>query len=98
MHITLNKEEPIFLCTWDGDQIIELHTEQSLKAKYGDTNLYDRNTKWEFSDYEDGEEVFWEMCFEDLVYHYAEIIPDDDVLECQFTVCRNENMTIQRIV
>ena len=36
-----NSNEPIFLCSWNYDEIVELHTKQSLKAKYGATNLYD---------------------------------------------------------
>lgn len=33
--------EPIFLCSWNYDEIVELHTKKSLKDKYGETNLYD---------------------------------------------------------
>jgi hypothetical protein len=36
-----NSNEPIFLCDWDSNSIVELHTRQSLKDKYGSTNLYD---------------------------------------------------------
>lgn len=36
-----NSDEPIFLCDWNDHEIVELHTRQSLEAKYGATNLYD---------------------------------------------------------
>jgi hypothetical protein len=39
--IDLSKsEEAVFLCMWNGDEIVELHTITSLKAKYGSTNLF----------------------------------------------------------
>lgn len=36
-----NSKEPIFLCDWNGGEIVELHSRASLEAKYGDTNLFD---------------------------------------------------------
>jgi len=34
-------DEPIFLCTWNDGQIIEVHTFESLHAAYHETNLFD---------------------------------------------------------
>jgi len=40
--IDLSKsEEAVFLCMWNGDEIVELHTIQSMKDKYGQSNLFD---------------------------------------------------------
>jgi protein involved in temperature-dependent protein secretion len=44
-----NSDEAIFLCDWNSHEIVELHTKQSLKAKYGSTNLFDdEEFKWQF--------------------------------------------------
>ena len=34
-------DEPLYLCKWNGGDIIEIHTKQSLYDTYKDTNLYD---------------------------------------------------------
>ena len=34
-------DEPLYLCKWNGGDIIEVHTKQSLYDTYKDTNLYD---------------------------------------------------------
>lgn len=40
--IDLSKEtEPLFLCTWNGGEFNEIHTTKSIKAQYGQSNLYD---------------------------------------------------------
>ena len=36
-----NSEEAVFLCMWNGNEIVELHTIESLKKQYGETNLFD---------------------------------------------------------
>jgi hypothetical protein len=38
--ITIESSLPVYLCTWDND-LIEIHTRNSLYDKYNDTNLYD---------------------------------------------------------
>jgi len=41
-HIELTKElTPCFLCTWNDNQIVEIHTLGTLERKYEDTNLFD---------------------------------------------------------
>jgi len=41
VNITTTDERPLFLCEWDGGSLTEVHTRESLKSQYGDTNLYD---------------------------------------------------------
>lgn len=36
---------PSYLCTWDGDATVEIHTSETLHAKYDQTNLFDP-TDW----------------------------------------------------
>ena len=41
VNITTTDDRPLFLCEWDGGSLTEVHTRESLKSQYGDTNLYD---------------------------------------------------------
>ena len=41
VNITTTDERPLFLCEWDGGSLTEVHTRESLKSQYGDTNLYE---------------------------------------------------------
>ena len=41
VNITTTDDRPLFLCEWDGGSLTEVHTRDSLKSQYGDTNLYD---------------------------------------------------------
>lgn len=50
-----NSKESVYLCTWNGDEITELHTLASLREQYGDTNLYDDE---EFKHFFDTSESF----------------------------------------
>ena len=36
-----NTTESVFLCSWNSDEIVQIHTKQSLKDMYGKTNLFD---------------------------------------------------------
>ena len=36
-----NETEKLFLCTWNGNEIIEVHTMDSFWHQYKDTNVYD---------------------------------------------------------
>ena len=36
---------PTFLCKWD--DLFEMHTEQSLRDAYGDTNLFETDATWD---------------------------------------------------
>ena len=42
--ITTN--EPLFLCKWNGGDIVEIHTRLTLYATYKDTGLYDTGDGW----------------------------------------------------
>jgi len=40
--IVLSKmKEPIYLCTWNDGEIVEIHTEETLKKDYVGTNLFE---------------------------------------------------------
>jgi len=41
--VLTNETEPCFLCTWNDGDIVEIHTKQTLHAKYDDTNLFDND-------------------------------------------------------
>lgn len=45
-----NTTESVFLCSWNGDEIVELHTIESMKAKYGQSNLFDADEFMAFFD------------------------------------------------
>jgi hypothetical protein len=36
-----DKNEKMYLCTWNGGDIVEIHTEKTLRKEYKDTNLFD---------------------------------------------------------
>lgn len=38
-----NIEEPLFLCTWNDGDTIQVHTKRSLFEQYKDTNLFDKD-------------------------------------------------------
>ena len=38
-----NETNKLFLCEWNGGEIIEIHTIQSFYDRYKDTNVYDDN-------------------------------------------------------
>jgi hypothetical protein len=42
-------KEDYFLCTWNGDEIIELHTQESLWKEYKNTNLFE-DDDWFYED------------------------------------------------
>lgn len=37
--------QAIYLCRWNGNEIVEVHTKETLYFRYKDTNLYDKNDK-----------------------------------------------------
>lgn len=38
--ISIDTEEIVYLCQWNGNEIVELHTKDSLWQQYKDTNLF----------------------------------------------------------
>ena len=77
-------EKPVFLCTWDGDNV-EVHTRESLRDMYGDTNLFDDDR--DYWGYEIGELMTFEQLLEHLTTNPIDM----------GRVFYNDNMTIQRI-
>lgn len=80
---TVSGDAPVFLCSWEGE-IVEVHTRESLRDMYGETNLFDDDDGW-------GGEIRELMTFEDLL-EYLTTNPID-----MGRVFYNDNMTIQRI-
>ena len=74
---------PVFLCSWDGE-IVEVHTRESLRDMYGETNLFDDDDGW-------GWEIRELMTFEELLEHLT-TNPID-----MGRVFYNDNLKIQRI-
>ena len=74
---------PLYLCDWDGGGVTEIHTAESLRAKYEDSGLYESGG-W-------GSPRHWDnWSFSDVIA-YMDEEPDDR------TMFRSSNMTIQRI-
>jgi hypothetical protein len=51
-YIDLSNMKPtLYLCTWNGGEIVEVHTTVSFYNKYKETNLYDGSFKddWDMS-------------------------------------------------
>ena len=81
--ITTN--EPLFLCKWNGGDIVEIHTRLTLYATYKDTGLYDTGDGW--SNFESINDLLDHLSFTDQDnYDYF----DNE----KYT---NDNMSIQRI-
>jgi hypothetical protein len=76
-------DAPVFLCSWDGE-IVEVHTRESLRDMYGETNLFDDDDGW-------GWEIRELMTFEELLEHLT-TNPID-----MGRVFYNDNLKIQRI-
>ena len=81
-------DSPLFFCEWNSYQFA-IHTRESLYSVYKDTNLYDKDSDWEWG----GEG----MDFNTLLDHLS--LPDENEFNGRFDneVYRNDNMTIQRI-
>lgn len=39
--IEIVSDVPVYLCTWNDGELVEIHTMDSLYEKYKDTNLFD---------------------------------------------------------
>tara|TARA_R100000152_G_C6776001_1_gene204821 strand:- start:913 stop:1233 length:321 start_codon:yes stop_codon:yes gene_type:complete len=72
-----------FLCTWNGDEIIELHTKESLWKNYKDTNLFE-DDDW-FYERENLENVSLTDLMSICAYHKDK------------TIHYNDNMTIMYV-
>ena len=77
-------DAPVFLCSWDWGEVVEIHTQESLREMYEETNLFNDDDGW-------GWEIKELMNFEELLEHLT--INTIDMGK----VFHNDNMTIQRI-
>ncbi len=42
IHLSPRKDkEVIYLCTWNGGEIVQIHTEKTLREEYDGSNLFD---------------------------------------------------------
>ena len=60
-----------FLCTWNGDEIIELHTKESLWNEYKNSNLFE-DDDWFYENQSLSLTHLMSLCvlFEDNTIHY----------------------------
>tara|TARA_R110000851_G_scaffold93789_1_gene204187 strand:+ start:282 stop:560 length:279 start_codon:yes stop_codon:yes gene_type:complete len=42
----------IYLCSWNGDAIVQIHTKETLYNEYKDTNLFESGDKYQTFDFE----------------------------------------------
>ena len=83
--ITITGDSPVYLCTWNSGEIVEIHTAQTLRHDYTDTNLFDPDDdNWGF-------EIQTLMTFDALLDHLENETIDKG------RIFHNDNMTIQRI-
>lgn len=83
--IRIGGETPVYLCEWDGGEIVEIHTRKSLWEQYQDSGLYnpeDDSWAWEIQEL---------MTFEALLDHLETESLDKG------KPFHNDNMTITRI-
>lgn len=83
--IRIGGDSPVYLCEWDGGEIVEIHTRKSLWEQYQDSGLYnpeDDGWGWEIQEL---------MQFEALLDHLETESLDKG------KPFHNDNMTITRI-
>lgn len=83
--IRIGGDSPVYLCEWDGGEIVEIHTRKSLWDQYQDSGLYnpeDDSWAWEIQEL---------MTFEALLDHLETESLDKG------KPFHNDNMTITRI-
>ena len=83
---------PLFLCEWNSGDNTEIHTRETLYARYNDTNLYatdDEYGGWLFKD----NHIFFNPLLDELSLN------DENAFNGRFDNEKytNDNMTIQRI-
>jgi len=58
----------IYLCRWNGDEIVQIHTKETLYNEYKDTNLFDEDNKdYGYKNFMEFLEV-WEIKKEDMEF------------------------------
>tara|TARA_A100001391_G_scaffold146119_1_gene103713 strand:+ start:713 stop:973 length:261 start_codon:yes stop_codon:yes gene_type:complete len=83
----INTNEINYLCTWNNCEIVEIHTEQSLRNQYKDTPLFN---------YDNGEFCSSNGLENFLFIQYIEYSKDRKNAKA-FAKFIDDNMTIQRI-
>ena len=78
----------IYLCRWNGDEIVQIHTKETLYNEYKDTNLFDDDEDMLFETIGNG---FDNFKFKDYLKLSSK---DEDFLNVNF-IC--DNMEITRI-
>jgi len=62
----------IYLCRWNGDEIVQIHTKETLYNEYKDTNLFDEDNKdYGYKNFMEFLEV-WEIKKEDMEFKYGD--------------------------
>ena len=84
-------KEAVFLCQWNDNETVEIHTIPTLFKKYGNTNIYNFDDGDDIDYKEFSSDIFSDMSFESAL---DEMRMDDDLLFEPF-IC--DNMTIRRI-
>jgi len=82
------EDQVLYLCRWNGNEIVEVHTKETLFENYKDTNLYDK----EYKLYNLG--LFTNTYFELYLQDYLTSSTHEDFLNHDFTL---DNFTIRRI-
>ena len=84
-------KEVIYLCTWNSGEIVQIHTEKTLREDYKGSNLFDCQEADEtyFSCMGNG---YDDLILEDYLKHSKK---DDDFLNIEY---HKDNMEIERIV
>jgi hypothetical protein len=80
--------EPLYLCSWNNNEIVQIHSKETLEKEYKETNLFEDDEK-HFSSFSNG---FKNYFF--TIQKYLEESEDLDFLNVPF-IC--DNMEITRI-
>ena len=94
-----DKNEKMYLCTWNGGDIVEIHTEKTLRKEY--TGLFDDDD----DDHElvDNSMFNWCTVIPPKAYDKARSMNDvfikfnDEDMDCAGYMWEKDNMQIQRI-
>ena len=78
-----SQKKPTFLCSWNGKEVVQIHTYETLITEYEKSNLFDPLEGW----FVDGEKTN----FEDLI---TILSSKEDYCDITYN---NDNMTITRI-
>ena len=89
IHLSPRKDkEVIYLCTWNGGEIVQIHTEKTLREEYDGSNLFDCK--------ESDETYFTSGSISLLLKDYLKKSKKDSDFLYDSFICHN--MEIERIV